>query len=309
MKIISTTCLYQQSPHSAFSDLCAFHDEIYCCFRIAENHISGDGQICILQLDWQGHVMNKIILRQPRTDLRDPKLSITADGKLLLLAYARQVDENGKFAFSQPQVWFSNNGQSWSAKKDIGQRNWWLWRLRWQDDVALGFAYNRRSQTLDLYAGNPLRTFEKQVPAVLSLQKHQLGYPNESDIAFDSQKTAYAIVRRDADTCTAQLGIAKPPYKQWCWHDLGAYLGAPCMLMLDDSTVIICARIWRPQGPQTALLKLDLPSKKLTLETVLPSAGDCSYAGMVMKDGFLYVSYYSSHVGGKSMMYLSTLTL
>jgi len=29
----------------------------------------------------------------------------------------------------------------------------------------------------------------------------------------------------------------------------------------------------------------------------LPSAGDASYAGVVLRDGYLYASYYASHIG------------
>jgi hypothetical protein len=40
----------------------------------------------------------------------------------------------------------------------------------------------------------------------------------------------------------------------------------------------------------------------------LPSGGDCSYPGMIIKDDFLYVSYYSSHET-KSSIYFASLRL
>jgi hypothetical protein len=38
----------------------------------------------------------------------------------------------------------------------------------------------------------------------------------------------------------------------------------------------------------------------------LPSGGDTSYAGMVIHDGLLWLSYYSSHQG-KTSIYLARL--
>ena len=40
----------------------------------------------------------------------------------------------------------------------------------------------------------------------------------------------------------------------------------------------------------------------------LPSGGDTSYAGLVMHQGLLWVSYYSSHEG-KSSIYLARVKL
>ena len=38
----------------------------------------------------------------------------------------------------------------------------------------------------------------------------------------------------------------------------------------------------------------------------LPSGGDCSYPGMVVYDGLLWMSYYSSHEG-KTSIYLARI--
>ncbi|WP_416308157.1 hypothetical protein [Neptunicella sp. SCSIO 80796] len=301
--------LYSMAPHSAFTDLCNFSNTLFCSFRAATDHISPDGKIVILQLDWQGDTVAKNMVRMLNCDLRDPKLSVSTDGKLILLFYARHSQPDGTFLYSQPYVCFSQDGASWSSPKAVGQKNHWLWRLRWYGDKALGFAYNRRQQILDLYAGNPLRTFEKLLPEALSQRKHHRGYPNESDIGFDSRGTAYAIVRRDADSGMAQWGIAKPPYKQWHWQDLGFYIGGPVMLMLDDQQALLCGRIWQEHGPKTALIKLNLINLEANIVHILPSGGDCSYPGLVKQGDDLYISYYSSHIDNHSRIYLSHLSL
>jgi hypothetical protein len=53
---------------------------------------------------------------------------------------------------------------------------------------------------------------------------------------------------------------------------------------------------------------IDRHTGSLTEAFALPSGGDCSYAGMVLRGDTLYVSYYSSHEE-KTAIYLATLTL
>lgn len=301
--------IWSVAKHNAFTDLCHFKNHMYCSFREAKNHISGDGTIRILSLDQHGNIENYSVIRLPGTDLRDPKLSVTPDGKLLLLAYARFPNEYNQTIYSQPMTWFSDNGLSWSSAKEIGERNWWLWRLRWNRGFAHGFAYNRGMQRLRFYSGLPRRTFELVNDQALSKEKHHLGYPNESDILFLRDNTAVALVRRDADTCTAQLGIAKPPYKQWSWQDLGEYIGGPVMLKLSEERAIVAGRLWRRSGPRTAIWSLDIQIAKLTFLKTFPSAGDNSYPGLVKWGEQVYMSYYSSHQNRKSSIYLANFEL
>ncbi|MCC2615093.1 hypothetical protein LJ739_02405 [Aestuariibacter halophilus] len=307
MQITSVVPLWKDAKHNAFTDLCAYNNTLICAFRSAENHVSPDGIIRVLRLTMQGQHLGSMVVRLPGHDLRDPKLSVMPDGKLLMIAYARQFHPDGRVALSQPVSWFSTDGISWSAVKRLGAPFWWLWRVRWCAGRAYGFAYNRSQNALDLWAGDPRRTFECVAQQALSLHKHGKGYPNESDIAFDESGTAYAVVRRDADTATAMLGMAKFPYVQWRWQDLGEHIGAPVMDWLDNNQLLIVGRQWQQQGPVTRLWTLDTRSKSLRPSVTLPSAGDTSYAGMVRHEKGYWISYYSSHEQDHSCIYLADI--
>ena len=54
MQIEWTKKLWKNSKHSAFTDLCAFAGNLYCCFREATNHVSQDGRIVVLSVNAQG---------------------------------------------------------------------------------------------------------------------------------------------------------------------------------------------------------------------------------------------------------------
>lgn len=305
MKINWLKKITANAHHNAFTDLCVFKQSLFCCFRQASNHVSGDGLIRIMKLDMQGKTLANNTIRIASCDLRDPKLSVTPDGTLLLLAHARHLNTGNK-QVSRNLTWVSQDGLSWSSPKKVAQDFWWLWRVRWHNATAYGFAYNRDANAVDLYQGDPRRAFHKIAAGALSLHQHQLGYPNESDLVF-TQKACFALIRRDADTYTAQLGHSQFPFKHWSWLDLGFYLGGPVMLKVDDNTALIAGRIVYQQQLKTALFKLNLLTGKIADTLLLPSGGDNSYPGLVSHDGTIYLSYYSAHEGAPSAVYLAQL--
>jgi len=308
MQITYIKKLWNKAKHNAFTDLCAFDGKLYCCFREAINHVAGNGIIRVLALNTQGDILGTQCLRVAQADLRDPKLSVTPDGKLLLIAYARRHDANNKTVLSQCLCWSSADGLSWSSSTDFAEKNWWLWRLTWHQGQAFGLAYNRAKQTLNLYRGDPRRTFNVHCHRAFSVERQHKGYPNESALVFVGD-TAYALVRRDADSYSAQLGRARFPFKRWDWQDLGCYIGGPAMLLKDQHSAYVAGRIAYQGRLRTALMTLNLSTAKLELVLVLPSALDNSYPGLVRQGNKLYLSYYSCHQDNKSSIYLAKIDL
>jgi hypothetical protein len=295
-----------QAEHNAFVDLCEFKQQLFCCYREAGDHISADGTLCILTLDTQGQTLHTSRITIPETDLRDPKITITPDGNLLMIAYARHTSSDNKTIATRNLTWLSQTGRSWTTAKEFAERGWWLWRVRWHKKQAYGFAYNRKKNTIHLYSGDPRENFQLLQPFALSLDEHKKGYPNESDLIFDNNN-AFALVRRDADSCTAQLGHSEFPYKKWHWTDLGRYIGGPIMLNLGENSALVAGRIIKQGQFVTGILKMNLLNGDLQELLVLPSAGDNGYPGLVLKGNMLYISYYSSHEDNKSCVYLAEI--
>jgi hypothetical protein len=100
------------------------------------------------------------------------------------------------------------------------------------------------------------------------------------------------------------LGVSRPPYREWHWHDLGIFFGGPNFIHIPSGHWIAAGRVVGADGPKTELAWLDVEKYSLTPFLRLPSGGDTSYPGLVWQDGILWVSYYSSHEG-KANIYLA----
>ena len=298
-----------KGPHCAFVDMVKVQSNLLICYRKAVNHVSGHGQIETVLVNSTGKASHRQILRFPSVDLRDPKLSVMPNGKVLLIAYARHHDSANKTLFSQSVCWTSADGETWSSPRYFGPTGWWLWRLRWHNEIAYGLAYNRAANRVDLYKGHPFGAMERMKTGVLSLQKHGKGYPNESDLWFDTKGTLHALVRRDADTYSAMWGKSTPPYTRWQWTDLGTYIGGPVLTQWSDNRLLVGGRTIDNGQLKTAVWSLAPDTAKLQKEAVLPSSGDNSYPGMVVDKETLWFAYYSMHIDEQSRVYLARLTL
>ncbi|HPD29783.1 MAG TPA: hypothetical protein PLL20_07300 [Phycisphaerae bacterium] len=85
-EIVSVKRIWDAAPHNAFTDLIRFQDKWYCTFREGEGHVGGDGKLRVLESVDGDKWSSAALLTEEGVDLRDPKLSITADGRLMMVA-------------------------------------------------------------------------------------------------------------------------------------------------------------------------------------------------------------------------------
>ena len=310
MKLLKIKKIWQQGKHNAFTDLCAYKNQYFCCFREASAHISRIGIIRILVSDDLNSWRLISTIRTHQCDLRDPKISISFDGKLVLSYLKVTFNDIGKPKASHNCISSSYTGTSWSQPKIFADDNWWLWRICWIGKEALGIGYNYQEGCVRLYKGDPNRKFSCIDNNLFGLKRYQKGYPNESDIVFLKTGVAVCVLRRDADTASAQLGLSHPPYTQWHWHDLGCFVGGPALIVDENDNILLSGRSWDiEQGAKTRLWQVNLQQKLIAPIMTLPSAGDTSYPGMIIVDKILYISYYSSHQQNKSSIYLAKIEM
>jgi len=303
-QLLSVKKISDAAPHSAFTDLVYFKDRWLCTFREGQAHVSADGAICVLESTDAGKWERVARLTRADGDLRDPKISITPDNRLLLTA-AIALPKAGGAKEHRTLVWFSEDGRKWSEAKEIGDVNVWLWRVAWHEGKAYGVGYATVAPPfVRLYESGDGIAFKALVPALF-----EKGEPSEAALVFDGDGSCLCLLRRDAKgkDGSAQLGIARAPFTEWSWKDLGMRVGGPALTRLPDGRFIAAGRFYEPAA-HTALAWLDPGAGKLTPFLKLPSGGDTSYPGLVFRDGILRVSYYSSHEG-KTSIYLASVKL
>ncbi len=299
-ELVSVAKIWDAGKHNAFTDLLRHNQRWYCVFREGEGHVSADGTVRVLASD-DGAVWESLAqLSSADGDLRDPKISVTPAGKLMISTVLwTPKDETTKH---QSRVYLSEDGQTWDGPHDIGDKNFWLWRTSWHDGVAYNVGYGTHGQQqVRLYSSKDGLAFTSLLDD-LGVKNEK---PNESALAWDSSTGSALCLLRCEKPGIAQLGTAAPPYKEWTWHELDQMLGGPNLIRHESGAWLAAGRIYKPAA-HTALCWLDTENHKLIEIAKLPSGGDTSYPGLAWHDGLLWMSYYSSHEG-KTSVYLAKL--
>lgn len=299
-QLLEVKKIWDHAPHNAFTDLVRFNDRWFCVFREGQGHVSPDGALRVITSADGESWESAALIKSPDSDLRDAKITVTPDGQLMLSGAEALHDKS--LATHQSLAWFSKDGHTWSEKHKIGDPNFWLWRATWHDDTAYGIGYGCGAEkSIRLYSSKDGRQFDTLVKNLFDTE-----YPNETSIVFVGD-TAYCLLRRDEGSATGQLGIAKPPFTSWEWKDLKTRIGGPHMIRLPDGRFVAAVRLY-DQKVRTALCWIDPEAGTLSEFLTLPSGGDTSYAGLVLHDGVLWVSYYSSHES-RTSIYLAKVQI
>ena len=312
LKIISFQKIWDHAPHNALTDLIRFKDGWYCTFREGNKHVLGaNGCIRILYSRDLSHWTPVAFFSQEGIDLRDPKLSVTPENKLMLLAGGSQYTQRGKYLVFQSRVAFSNDGIKWSPFQLVLEPHQWLWRVTWHQGKAYGVAYRfsnpkrkKNEWIAELFESN------NGVDYKLLSSWDIKGYPNEATLRFFDDGRMIALLRRDKRFDNhAWIGISAPPYKEWEWKPTRHYFGGPNFCFIDG-VIWAAGRILMPNPygyhEKTVLAKVE--KDDIIPVLCLPSGGDTSYPGMVYHEGHLWLSYYSSHEG-TTAIYLACIQL
>jgi hypothetical protein len=239
-------------------------------------------------------------------DIRDPKLAVIA-GRLFLYALPNDslqaTPEHTVYATS------SDGGRSWSDFQPLANEGWLFWRPKTRDGrVWYVPAYWHEhgasillrssdgvswSQVAQLYQGEA-----NDETAIEFLPDGRMLATARLEVAADS-----VLGHPDASTL---LMTAAPPYTQWTRaRSRVTRLDGP-VLFRHAGRVFAVAR-FQPsrRGPfshpastlarkRTSLFRLE-PERMVWLSD-LPSAGDTAYAGAVLRNGALWVEWYTSRV-------------
>ncbi len=319
--IVSLERIWDRPGHAAFTDVLLHDGALYCSFREGSGHVPGDdglnGVVRVLRSRDRQNWESIALLAEEHIDLRDPKLSLTPDGRVMINCGASTYHGKVRLKVESRVAFSDTNGENFSAPvrvelpKAIVTGSDWLWRITWYDGVAWGAVQQvppGQPRLLQLVKSNDGVHYEhvSQVP---------VDAPSETTLRFTSDGTLLAMIRGEGNPKIGSVGRAKAPYTDWQITTSNKRFGGPNFVQLTghpgaDDAWLAGSRAYDTNPHTTRLWWLDIATAECRELLKLPSAGDNSYPGFAIdrERGLVYVSYYSSHEG-KAAIYLVTLRL
>ncbi|MBS1106943.1 MAG: uncharacterized protein H6Q91_2445 [Deltaproteobacteria bacterium] len=239
-------------------------------------------------------------------DIRDPKFAVIG-GKLFLYA----LPNSGKMATPEGTVVAtSDDAVQWTPFEPVEPAGWLFWRPKSNDGGKTWYvpAYWHAHGKSILLRSTDGRVWQ-QVSVI-----HEGDGSDETDIEFlpDGRLLATARLEITSDTVLGNydgqtaIAVAAPPFTRWTTQRSRlTRLDGPNLFALAGTTYAIARYQPHPNGfltrmggilsrKRTALYRVE-PDRLVRLSD-LPSSSDTSYAGVVVRDGALWVDYYTSRI-------------
>lgn len=306
LKLLSTDVIWNNKNYSAFTSLIILNGQIYCAFREATSHrATADpltwGSIRIIKsTDFKRWELVTCI-KEENADLRDPKLSMSPDKKMLILVYCKREfnDKTQGPPTTRIAIFRGGDFQNRILKKAIIKKyrksKQWLWGITWHKNIAYGFVYGNDFMLVKTKNGIKYSVVAKMKPGGDTA--------TEACIAFRND-TAFAVARGKQNI--GYYGISIDPYKKWEWKKMNMKIAGPALINLSDNSLLLGTRNYSDAKGKTSLYKLS--NNSIIKIMTLPSDIDSSYPSFAMIGDKLYVSYYSGK-NGYADIYLSKIQI
>lgn len=323
--VSSNEQIWYNDNHSAFTSIVKFKGNYYVSFREAGSHVfdkdgQARGRIRIL-VSKDGKIWESVaLIGKDGFDLRDPKLSVTPDGRLMVtIGGSIYVDK--KLVAREPQVCFSPDGRFFSELQQVafsesGGLNGreWPWRVTWHKGTGYTVCYTmteRNHAFLTLWKTKDGVYYD----FLCKLGLDENNYPNEATVRFLPDDRMVILIRQDGDrngaSANGLLAVAAAPYTEWEYTDIGFKIGGPELLVLGKDRLVIGGREYVEGENYTAIWTgpLNGPFKKVV--SLHEPVHDSSYPGFVVSGKDLWCSYYRSYGDKKSdtAIYLAKIPL
>lgn len=296
-KGLECDCIWS-NDYSAFPSIVKFQGKYYVSFREAKSHIfdengKAEGKARIL-VSRDGKKWKSVaLLAKEGYDLRDPKLSVTPDGRLMVtMGGSIYIDRELKGFI--PQVSFSSDGRTFSAAEPvvfderITDDREWIWRVTWYDGTGYGVTYGEHFALVKTLDGVHYDT-------VCELDLDRKNAPGESTVRFTPDGKMLMMVRCDQGDEQGRWGVSEAPYADWTWTTIPMHLGGPDFIRLEDGTIVAGTRIRFADGQCKTIVLKGSEDGKFEEMFLAPSGGDTSYPGFIEVGDRLWMVYYSCH--------------
>lgn len=286
-----------------FPDLIRFRGHWYCVFREGLVHGNDDSGRARLIRSADGENWESVTLFEWKGgDVRDPRLSITPEGALMINSSIYFLSHRGTpnselehEVTRQSVTWLSRDGETWSTAHacPTGVNNW-RWDVTWYGGMGYSVAYTGKDGHGALY-----RTRDGRSWRMLKDGFFPESGGTEAALAFPNPNLAICLARQPSTkdgVVDAKLGIGRgPTWQAWEWMSLKldwndgkptdakrgvATFAGPKLLVLSDGRLVATGRnlgLWLVEPETARLTKFAEPIGN-------------SYPGLVEYDGKLWMT-------------------
>lgn len=293
--------------HNSNTHLIYWRDHFYLVHARSRFHMGNEDSRLVVRRSADGRDWPEIaVLGMPGEDIRDPKLA-AIDGRLLLYALPNRGFEPEPYG---TVVSMSTDGESWTPFEPVGEPGWLLWEPKSADgETWYATAYWHMHGKSALFKSPDGLAWQH----VSDIHEGDRNDETANEFLPDGRMIVTARLESDdrawhqgSRQAATLLAVAEPPYTEWrTTRSLTSRLDGPA-LFTHDGRVYAVGR-YDPEGRDKWFGMSSLLGRKRTAIyevrpdalihlSDLPSAGDTAYAGVAIKDGDLYVSYYTSNV-------------
>ena len=296
--------------HNSNVDLVWYRNAFYLVHAASLFHFGCEHCVLLVKRSSDCHNWEQIaVIGRGQDDIRDPKFAVI-DGKLFLYVFLNRETQPLPYA---TRVSWTEDGENWSDLASIGHEGWLFWRPKTHDGLTWYVpAYWHKFHHNALFTTTDGLNF-KQI-ATISTGR----FINEPEIEFlpdgrllatgrgDYLKESFRQIIGIPESSTV-ISIAQPPYTQWeqTAETQLTRLDGPVMFSHNGQLYAVgrahpyFAAIFPRRGAVLSKKRTALYAvcpEGLTHLSDLPSCGDTSYAGVVLKDGFAHFAYYTNSI-------------
>jgi hypothetical protein len=303
---IEAVPIVADGEHNSNTDMIVWQDGFLLVHAASPWHLGSTNSRLLIKFSQDAlHWETLAELQAPGFDIRDPKV-ISIEDELFLYA----LPNEGRMATPIGTVLStSSDARTWTPFTPVGPPGWLFWRPKTHDGQTWYVAAYWKDHGQSIL----LRSVDGRNWETISVI-HEGDGNDETAIEFlpDGRMIATARLEVTPDTMLGNdeagtlIGVASPPYTEWATTRTSiTRLDGPVLFPFQGE-VFAVAR-WQPP-PHGGLWKLGgvFSRKRTALYRItpddvvylsdLPSAGDTSYAGVVQKDGALFIEYYTSRI-------------
>jgi hypothetical protein len=296
--------------HNATVDMVWYRDAFYLAHVASLFHFGSERSTILVKRSPDGRNWEQVAeIGRGEDDVRDPTFAVIGE-KLFLYVLLNKSTQPLPYT---TRVTWTGDGENWSDLTNIGHEGWLFWRPKTRDGQTWYVpAYWHRFHKNTLFATRDGMNFEM----VADISDGR--FVNEPEIEFLGDDRMLATGRADylkmsihqiigiPQTSTI-LSVAEPPYIEWkeTGESLVTRLDGPVMFS-HNGRVHAVGRAHPHNGAafprrgavlskkRTAIYEVQ-PDKLIHISD-LPSCGDTSYPGIVVKDGYVYIAYYTNNI-------------